>query len=99
MIGWGSPNKAGTKATHGAPLGVDEVAAARAKLGWTYPPFEIPAPIREAWDQRERGAAAQREWAQRFSVCTAHPGARAEFARRMRGELPADWGAIAHGAL
>ncbi len=68
MIGWGSPNKAGTKSTHGEALGVDEVAAARVKLGWTSPPFEIPAPIRAAWDQRERGTAAQRQWAQRFSA-------------------------------
>jgi transketolase len=100
VIGWGSPNKAGTKATHGEALGVEEVAAARAKLGWTSPPFEIPAPIRAAWDQRERGTAAQRQWAQRYSAYeTAHPELAQEFARRMRGELPSDWSAIAHRAL
>jgi transketolase len=100
VIGWGSPNKAGTKATHGEALGVEEVAAARAKLGWTSPPFEIPAPIRAAWDQRERGTAAQRQWAQRYSAYEqAFPELAHEFARRMRGELPVDWSAIAHRAL
>jgi transketolase len=100
VIGWGSPNKAGTKSTHGEALGVDEVAAARVKLGWTSPPFDIPAPIRAAWDQRERGTAAQRLWAQRFSAYEqAFPELAHEFARRMRGELPADWSAVAHRAL
>ena len=100
VIGWGAPNKAGSKSTHGEALGVEEVAAARVKLGWTSPPFEIPAPIRAAWDQRERGAAAQRQWSQRFAGYEkAHPELAHEFARRMRGELPADWPAIAHRAL
>ena len=58
VIGWGAPNKAGSKSTHGEALGAEEVAAAREKLGWTSPPFEIPAPIRAAWDQRARGTAA-----------------------------------------
>jgi transketolase len=100
VIGWGSPNKAGTKSTHGEALGVDEVAAARIKLGWTAPPFEIPEPIRNAWDQRERGTAAQRVWAQRFSAYEqAFPDLAGEFSRRMRGELPADWSVVAHRAL
>jgi transketolase len=100
VIGWGAPNKAGSKSTHGEALGTEEVAAARVKLGWTSAPFEIPAPIREAWDQRERGTAAQRQWAQRYSAYEqAFPELASEFARRMRGELPADWNAIAHRAL
>src|SRR5690606_9200571 len=66
VIGWGSPNKAGTKSTHGEALGVEEVAATRVKLGWTAAPFEIPAAISAAWDQRARGASAQQAWQQRF---------------------------------
>ena len=50
IIGFGSPNKEGTAATHGAPLGVDEIAAARTKLNWPHAPFEIPDEISEAWD-------------------------------------------------
>ncbi|MEO8306742.1 MAG: transketolase [Pseudomonadota bacterium] len=100
VIGWGSPNKAGTKATHGEALGVEEVAATRLKLGWTSPPFEIPAPIRAAWDQRERGTAAQRLWAQGYSAYEqAHPDLAKEFARRTRGELPVDWSKATQLAL
>ncbi len=57
VIGWGAATKAGSKSTHGEALGAEEVAATRVKLGWTSPPFEIPAPIRSAWDQRSRGGA------------------------------------------
>jgi transketolase len=100
VIGFGSPNKAGTKSTHGEALGVDEVAATRAKLGWTAAPFEIPADIGAAWDQRPRGAAAQKSWSDRFAAYEkAHPEAARELSRRLRGELPADFEAIAHRAL
>jgi transketolase len=100
VIGWGSPNKAGTKSTHGEPLGAEEIAATRAKIGWTAPPFEIPAPIREAWDQRARGAAAQQDWSTRFAAYQqAFPELAAEFTRRMEGRLPADFDAIAASAL
>src|SRR5271165_3937220 len=57
VIGYGAPNKQGTEATHGAPLGAAEVEAARAKLGWPHPPFEIPADILAAW--RAAGARAR----------------------------------------
>jgi len=100
VIGWGSPNKAGTKSTHGEALGADEVAATRAKLGWTSPPFEIPAPISAAWDQRERGAAAQQAWSTAFAAYgKAHPELAAELTRRLKNELPADFEAIAHRGL
>jgi transketolase len=100
VIGWGAPNKQGTKATHGEALGVDEVVAARAKLGWTSPPFEIPAPIRLAWDQRPRGAAAQQAWNTRFAAYEkAFPELARELTRRLGGEPPADWDAIAHRGL
>ncbi len=92
VIGQGSPNKAGTHDVHGAALGAAEVQATRDELGWTAPPFEIPADIAQAWDARERGAAAERDWRQRFEAYRAqYPLEAAEFERRMRGELPADY--------
>ena len=92
IIGWGAPNKQGTEATHGAPLGEAEVAAAREKLGWTSPPFVVPDDIRAGWDARTRGAAAEQSWQQRLSAYrAAHPELAAEFERRLRGELPAGW--------
>ena len=62
IIGFGAPNKQGTASTHGAPLGDDEIAAARKELGWEAKPFEIPADIAAAWDGREKGAAAESAW-------------------------------------
>ncbi len=92
VIGWGAPNKQGSKSTHGEPLGVDEVAATRAALGWTHEPFVIPAEVREAWDQRERGARAEKAWRRRFNrYRREYPELAAAFTRRMQGELPADW--------
>ncbi|SMF22899.1 transketolase [Azospirillum oryzae] len=89
VIGRGSPNRAGSADVHGAPLGAGEVAATRAALGWTSPPFELPDEVRAGWDARRRGAAAQAEWQSRFDAyAEAHPQAAAEFLRRMRGELP-----------
>jgi transketolase len=99
VIGFGSPNKAGTKATHGEALGADEVAATRAKLGWTAPPFEIPAAIRAAWDQRARGGAARQGWAKQFAAFElAHADLARELLRRLSGALPSDWPAIANRA-
>jgi transketolase len=92
IIGFGAPHKEGTEAVHGAALGPDEVAAARKALDWSFPPFEIPADIRAVWDARERGAAAEQAWQDRFAAYrTAHPGLAAEFERRMRGDLPAEF--------
>jgi transketolase len=100
VIGWGAPNKAGTKATHGEALGADEVAATRAKIGWNAPAFEIPSAISVAWDQRSRGTAAQQSWSERFVAYEkAHPDAARELSRRMAGKLPADFEAIAHRGL
>lgn len=91
-IGFGAPNKQGSESTHGAPLGKDEIAAAREHLGWPHAPFEIPAPVREAWDAREAGARRQAEWQQALAAyVAAFPEAGAELERRMRGELPADF--------
>jgi transketolase len=92
VIGWGSPNKQGTESCHGAALGEAEVAATRERLGWTAAPFQIPEDIRQVWDARSKGAAAEQVWQQRFEAYrAAHPELAAEFERRMRGELPADW--------
>ena len=91
-IGKGSPNKAGTHDVHGAPLGADEIAATRAALGWNHGPFEIPADIYADWDRRAAGAAAQKDWDACFATyAKAHPDLAAEFARRVKGELPAGW--------
>ncbi len=92
IIGWGAPNKQGTEATHGAALGEAEVAAAREHLGWPYEPFVIPDPIKHAWDARERGARAERDWQARLaSYRQAHPELAAEFERRLAGRLPEGW--------
>jgi transketolase len=92
IIGWGAPNKQGSEATHGAPLGEAEIAAARKRLEWPYDPFVVPDKIRQAWDARERGAAAEQDWRKRLDAYSrAHPELAAELERRLRGELPADW--------
>ncbi|MBK9003377.1 MAG: transketolase [Sphingomonadales bacterium] len=85
LIGKGAPNKQGTSATHGSPLGADEIAAARTELGWNYPPFEIPADILNAWRAAgQRGSGAHADWKNRLSA----NGNGAEFTRRMKGDLP-----------
>jgi len=92
IIGWGSPGKQGTEATHGAALGEDEVARVRETIGWPHLPFEIPAEIYAAWDARERGAAAESQWQaliERYR--SSHPGRAAELERRLAGELPEGW--------
>ncbi|MFO1082626.1 MAG: transketolase [Reyranellaceae bacterium] len=91
VIGFGAPTKAGTAATHGSPLGKDEVAGARQKLGWPHAPFDIPEPIFTAWRKiGQRGRAARRKWMQRHATL-AHD-LRAEFDRRLKGDLPAAFG-------
>jgi transketolase len=86
VIGYGAPNKQGTAATHGAPLGADEIAAARAELDWPHPPFEIPADIRDAWRIAGlRSGQARRAWENRLEE--ADRDVRAEFRRRIRGDL------------
>jgi transketolase len=92
VIGKGSPNKAGTEAVHGAPLGADEVAATRAALGWEHAPFEIPADIAAGWNARERGAAKQAQWELTFDAyAEAYPAEATELRRRLSGELPANF--------
>lgn len=93
IIGFGSPNKSGSHDCHGAPLGDDEIAAAREFLGWSHAPFEVPADVYEGWDAKAKGAAAQSEWNAKFEAYqAAYPELAAEFERRViKGELPADF--------
>ena len=100
IIGKGSPNKAGTHDVHGAPLGKDEIAATRAALGITEGAFEIAADVRAEWDARNAGAKRQAEWNTLFAAYrAAHPQLAAEFERRMKGELSADYAAKSEAAL
>ncbi|HTQ77714.1 MAG TPA: transketolase [Burkholderiales bacterium] len=92
VIAKGAPTKAGTGAAHGAALGEKEVAATRAALGWKLPPFEIPQPVYQAWDARERGKRAGRRWKRAFAAYEkAHPELAEEFSRRTKGDLPANF--------
>ncbi|MFI4913627.1 MAG: transketolase [Steroidobacterales bacterium] len=92
VIGWGAPHKEGTQATHGEPLGADEVAAARQKLGWHWPPFVVPPELRVAWDHSEAGRAAEARWQTLYErYRSSYPQLAAEFERRMGGELPPTW--------
>jgi transketolase len=69
VIGFGAPTKAGTAGSHGAPLGAEEIAGARAKLGWDHAPFEIPDDIRHAWQSAAaRAARAREDWESRYEV-------------------------------
>jgi transketolase len=88
-IGYGAPSKAGKSSAHGSPLGADEIKGARERLGWNYPAFEVPADIRDEWRKAgTRAQGARAAWAQRLKAMSADK--RAEFERRMRGELPKD---------
>ncbi|GAO34740.1 transketolase [Sulfuricella sp. T08] len=92
IIGKGSPNKEGTHDVHGAALGDAEIAATRANLGWTHPPFEIPKDVYEGWDCRTKGQGLETLWNNKFAEYTAaFPKEAAEFKRRMVGDLSADW--------
>ncbi|MBI6183793.1 transketolase, partial [Serratia proteamaculans] len=96
VIGFGSPNKAGTHDVHGAALGAAEVAATREALGWKYAAFEIPQDIYAQWDAREAGKAKEAAWDDKFAAyAKAFPELAAEFKRRVNGELPANWKADA----
>jgi transketolase len=95
VIGWGAPNKQGSASMHGEAMGEAEIAATRAHLGWTSPPFEIPADIRAAWDMREKGARVEQEWRGRFAAYTSEfPALAAELERRMAGDLPSGFGEL-----
>ena len=86
-IGFGAPKKAGTSKAHGEPLGAEELAGAKAAIGWTHPPFAVPDAIRSAWSEAgRRGAAERQAWLGRVEALD--PARKAEFARRMARTLP-----------
>jgi len=100
VIGFGAPNKQGTAATHGAPLGDEEIAAAREELGWDAPPFEIPSDIAAAWDGKGRGDVEEQAWQEIFSeYATQYPELAAEYLRRMHRKLPDNWSEFADKAI
>ena len=97
VIGFGSPNKAGSYAVHGAPLGAAEAEATKATLGWPHGPFEIPQDLRAAWQAAgARGQADRAAWEARLAAQT--PDRRAEFTRRINGTLPAAYDAAVQAA-
>jgi len=91
-IGFGSPNKAGSHACHGAPLGDEEINLTKAALGWDHGAFEVPKNVYAGWDAKEKGAKAEAAWNEKFAAYkAAFPELAAEYERRMAGDLPADW--------
>ncbi len=95
-IGFGAPNKGGTEKSHGSPLGADEIALARQKLGWTSPPFEIPSAILAQWRTAgARGKPARSAWEKRLAALDADK--RAEFERRIKGDTGGKLGAAVNG--
>ncbi|MBY5922976.1 transketolase [Ferrimonas balearica] len=92
VIGYGSPNKSGSHDCHGAPLGDDEIAAARDFLNWPHGPFEVPADIYSAWDAKAKGDEVEGAWNTRFKAYAAEfPELAAELKRRLAGDLPQGW--------
>ena len=88
IIGYGAPKKQGTAATHGSPLGADEVAAARKELGWDLEPFVIPDDVAKSWREAgARGSKARAEWQRRLDAS----GKKAEFDDRIAGKLDDSW--------
>jgi transketolase len=95
-IGFGAPTKAGHESSHGAPLGKDEIAGARERLGWSHAPFEVPDDVYAGWDARLRGAQWESDWTALFDrYRAAHPELAVELERRMSGSLPGSFAGIA----
>lgn len=94
IIGYGAPTKGGTEKTHGAPLGAEELAGARAKLGWNYGPFEVPENVLATWRAAGvRGDDARQAWEGRLAALPV--AQKAEWDRLAAGHLPAAWKAEA----
>ena len=91
-IGFGAPTKQGKESTHGAPLGREEIAAAREYLGWPHAPFEVPQAISDRWRAGNAGLVREGQWNRLFDAyAKAHPGLAAELVRRSHAELPDDF--------
>ena len=96
IIGFGSPNKQGTSATHGAPLGDEEIAATREALEWPHAPFVIPEEIKQAWDATEKGFTAESAWKEKLVIYEEeYPELAMELVRRLKGQLPSYFSAKA----
>jgi len=96
IIGFGSPNKQGTAATHGAPLGDEEIAATREALDWPHAPFVIPQGIKQAWDSTEQGFTAESAWKEKLVIYEEeYPELAMELVRRLKGQLPGYFSAMA----
>ncbi|CAJ0992180.1 transketolase [Pantoea sp. Nvir] len=92
VIGFGSPNKAGTEESHGAALGDEEVALAREELSWHSPPFKIPQEIYNQWDATAVGIEREHSWNEKLaSYKKVYPDLANEFERRIKGEVPVTW--------
>ena len=92
IIGKGSPNKSGSHDCHGSALGLEEIAATREAIGWSYPPFVIPEDVYAGWDAKAKGEKLEADWDAKFAEYAAiYPAESAEFLRRMAGDLPANW--------
>ncbi|WP_421991170.1 transketolase [Roseococcus sp.] len=88
IIGFSAPKKAGTAGSHGAPLGADEIAAAKSAMGWNAEPFTVPEGLKAKWEEAgRRSAGTRRSWLKRLAK---HP-MRVEFERAMAGKLPENW--------
>ncbi|MGP1923467.1 MAG: transketolase [Arsenophonus sp. NEOnobi-MAG3] len=97
IIGYGSPHKAGSEEAHGSPLSESEIAEIRTALNWSYPPFEIPSDIYQAWDAREIGKKKEAAWCKKFTEYQqTFPKLADEFIRRTKGKLPTNWQAVAN---
>ncbi|WP_286715019.1 transketolase [Thalassolituus sp. UBA2009] len=100
IIGFGSPNKEGKEECHGAPLGDDEIALTRERLGWKHGAFEIPENVYAGWSAKEKGQAAEQSWDEKFAAyAAAYPELATEFKRRVAGDLPADFSAQAQAYI
>ncbi|MBS7827584.1 transketolase [Wohlfahrtiimonas chitiniclastica] len=99
-IGKGSVSKEGSEATHGSPLGHDEIAAIREKMGWTAGAFEVPEDVASHWDAKAKGLATEQNWAALFAQYESkYPQLAKEFLRRMHGDLPQNFDEIIKTAM
>ena len=100
QIGFGSPNKAGTASSHGAPLGEDEIEKTKENLGWEHGAFEIPQDIREIWDGSKKGEKLENTWIDLFNdYSVRYPDLAEEFKRRINRNLPQNWEEISKNAI
>ncbi|OYQ79198.1 transketolase [Wohlfahrtiimonas chitiniclastica] len=99
-IGKGSVSKEGSEATHGSPLGHDEIAAIREKMGWTAGAFEVPEDVASHWDAKAKGLTTEQNWAALFAQYESkYPQLAKEFLRRMHGDLPQNFDEIIKAAM